>query len=133
MVKEKVIESEIKKVEKASNQEYPDTVGKSRINIYHLKSEYAFNNKMLDFIEKLGTEYAAFRRSRGDGNCYYRAVGVSYIEYLCRPTTNLSEFEKFIRKLEKREGIFREIKGFSHRQEFLKLLEYLYGCKKANV
>ncbi|CAG9311100.1 unnamed protein product [Blepharisma stoltei] len=129
---EKNAEPEIQKIE-GGDEEYPETVGKSRINIYYLKSEFAFNSKIIECIEKLGTEYAAFRRSRGDGNCYYRAVGVSYIEHLCRPTTNLSQFEKFISKLEKRQGIFREINGFSRRKEFLKLLDYLYSCKKANV
>ena len=33
-------------------------------------------------IDFLGTKYEAFRRVRGDGNCFYRAFLFSYLEQL---------------------------------------------------
>ena len=38
-----------------------------------------------DFLRKivdLGTKYSHLRRTRGDGNCFYRAFGFGYLEQL---------------------------------------------------
>jgi hypothetical protein len=47
-------------------------------------------------LESLG--YAFWRKARGDGNCYYRSVGVLYLEGLIR--TQLLPSAKIISDLQ---------------------------------
>jgi len=41
-----------------------------------------FNDSLRDKVETLGLHYRGWRGVRGDGNCYYRAVGFGFIESL---------------------------------------------------
>jgi len=43
-------------------------------------SDQFTNNVILEKLVKLETRYPYWRRCRGDGNCYYRALGFAYIE-----------------------------------------------------
>jgi hypothetical protein len=49
---------------------------------------------MTDLVNRLDNDFDYFRRVKGDGNCYYRAVGYAYLEHLARlpDVTSLLEF-----------------------------------------
>lgn len=76
-------------------ENYPETVGNQRIRIEHLKLLKRFKPEFAQQVEILKEEFSSWRKSRGDGNCYYRAVAYSYLEHLCRfgvSTQSLREF-----------------------------------------
>ena len=45
-----------------------------------LATEFKFNASMVTKIQEMEEHYAGYRPIRGDGNCYYRAVGFSFVE-----------------------------------------------------
>ncbi|KAJ0103682.1 hypothetical protein Patl1_05466 [Pistacia atlantica] len=48
-----------------------------------LASEYQSGSPiLLEKIKMLGEQYAAIRRTRGDGNCFFRSFMFSYLEYI---------------------------------------------------
>jgi len=47
-----------------------------------LKRDTYTKPHMHDLVDKLIERFTHFRRVKGDGNCYYRAIGYAYIEYL---------------------------------------------------
>lgn len=50
------------------------------------------NQQIIDNLTKLSEEYSHFRSIRGDGNCFYRAVMVCYLEQLI-DRSQLSELD----------------------------------------
>jgi len=45
------------------------------------------------FVEQnLEKKYSRFRRTRGDGNCFYRAFGFAYMELLLQDQEELARF-----------------------------------------
>jgi ubiquitin thioesterase protein OTUB1 len=50
-----------------------------------LKEEYKFNQTYVKNVEQLSKKFAAWKRSRGDGNCYYRSVISSFIVKIFHP------------------------------------------------
>lgn len=65
-------------------EEYPVSIGAQRLRIEHLKLLKPYNAEFLCQVEDLKKEFSSWRKVRGDGNCYYRAVGFVYLEHLCR-------------------------------------------------
>ena len=53
---------------------------KDRCDLSLLRDELRFNEQLCEKIESMAPRYPAFRPIRGDGNCYYRAVGFSFLE-----------------------------------------------------
>eukprot|EP00359_Climacostomum_virens_P001114 CAMPEP_0204897688 /NCGR_PEP_ID=MMETSP1397-20131031/876_1 /ASSEMBLY_ACC=CAM_ASM_000891 /TAXON_ID=49980 /ORGANISM="Climacostomum Climacostomum virens, Strain Stock W-24" /LENGTH=401 /DNA_ID=CAMNT_0052065465 /DNA_START=1158 /DNA_END=2359 /DNA_ORIENTATION=- len=62
---------------------YPDTVSPLK-DIEDAKYLYLYNDTFQVFVAKLSQEFSNWRSMRGDGNCYYRAVGVSLLEKLVK-------------------------------------------------
>lgn len=61
-----------------------------RLGIMELQKEYAADDAVyLQKIQMLSKKYIHVRKTRGDGNCFYRAFGFGYLEYL------LANREKF--------------------------------------
>jgi len=56
--------------------------------------------------------YKSWRRVRGDGNCYYRAVGTQHFEHLCSPITDVAEFDGLLYNLEKKELYFSNVENY---------------------
>ena len=57
----------------------------------NLRSEYAVGNLVFaKKIESLSKSFSSLRRTRGDGNCFYRAFLFSYLEGLL-VTSNMDE------------------------------------------
>lgn len=66
-----------------------------------LASEYELGNPIFKTkIEKLGETYEAIRRTRGDGNCFFRAFMFSYLESLLE-TRNKAEAARVKDNIEK--------------------------------
>ncbi|XP_072998868.1 OVARIAN TUMOR DOMAIN-containing deubiquitinating enzyme 1-like [Typha latifolia] len=54
---------------------------------------------MQEKIKLLGEQYAALRRTRGDGNCFYRSFMFSYLEHILE-TQDTTEVARILTKIE---------------------------------
>ena len=64
---------------------YPNTIGKERLPIQSLVLLFPRLENWKGQVEELQNRlFSSWRKSRGDGNCYYRAVSVAYLEGLMR-------------------------------------------------
>lgn len=66
--------------------------------INSLNSEYLDDAVYIAKVKDLASKYQAIRRTRPDGNCFFRAFAYAYLEYLVR---NKEEFSKFYEYAEK--------------------------------
>ena len=57
-----------------------------------LESEYTKDEVYMSKVKTLSQKYSFFRRTRPDGNCFFRAFSYAYLEKLLH---NKEEFEKF--------------------------------------
>ncbi|XP_031474309.1 OVARIAN TUMOR DOMAIN-containing deubiquitinating enzyme 1 [Nymphaea colorata] len=65
-----------------------------------LAAEYASGSPVLQAkIKLLGEQYAAIRRTRGDGNCFYRCFMFSYLEHILE-TQDTKEVDRIKKKIE---------------------------------
>lgn len=79
-------DSQLRKVHKMfdediNNDAYPDTISKFWIDLHKMKEIGKFNENFknnVDFLHRKG--FAGWKKSRGDGNCYYRAVMSSFLD-----------------------------------------------------
>jgi hypothetical protein len=90
---------------------YPETVSprfllRKGVGLYPQSDSFKVNLKWLL------TKYVTWRRVRGDGNCYYRAVGCNFFEHLVRQSTDFTEFNKFIENLESMEHYFHNANAY---------------------
>jgi len=70
-----------------------------RQSVSELSSEYgADNSSYQDKIKKLSETYSSLRKTRGDGNCFFRSFGFGYLEHLMN---NKEDFKKFKEKASK--------------------------------
>lgn len=60
--------------------------------IASLNSEYLDDAVYISKLKDLSSKYRGIRRTRPDGNCFFRAFAYAYLEYL---VLNKSEFSKF--------------------------------------
>lgn len=64
---------------------YPNTIGKERLPIQSLILLFPRLENWKEQVEELQNRgFSSWRKARGDGNCYYRAVGVAYLEGVMR-------------------------------------------------
>lgn len=62
-------------------------------HISELSKEYASDDESYqEKIKTLGESYSSVRKTRGDGNCFFRAFGFGYLEHLMK---NKDDFPKF--------------------------------------
>ena len=74
--------------------------------IVSLKSEGKFNSNFKKNVDILKSRFPAWRKVRGDGNCYYRSVMASYLLKIFHPSSNLIHSEEFMSKLLKHKVCF---------------------------
>ena len=77
-----------------------------------LQSMQHRNKHFRDQVANLPREISGWRQVSGDGNCYYRAVAVAWMEHLARKSTNESVVMEFKRKVQRRTGFFAVNDGF---------------------
>jgi hypothetical protein len=75
------------------------TVSPIWLPIETLKYESRFNQKYLENIDKLKKTIVAWRKIRGDGNCYYRSVLVGYLLKIYHYSSDPEYIERFLEKL----------------------------------
>jgi len=80
-------------------QEIAKTIGRHRLPIQSLQWEFKWNPLMVQKFQMLNQPYSAWRRSRGDGNCFYRCLGVLLLEHYCRPDTPLPQFFELLSEM----------------------------------
>jgi len=73
LAQERLLEKEV--------QESAPVVG-PKTDFGSLAQEYATDPVYLQKIADLQSRYSSLRRTRGDGNCFFRAFGFAYFEYL---------------------------------------------------
>lgn len=57
-----------------------------------LENEYTFDTVYKSKLQDLQTKYHSIRRTRPDGNCFFRAFAYGYLEYLVK---NKDDYESF--------------------------------------
>lgn len=63
-----------------------------------LESEYAEDEIYLSKAKTLGQKYAYIRRTRPDGNCFFRAFSYAYLEKLINNREDYEKFQELARK-----------------------------------
>lgn len=86
--------------------QYPKTCGDHRLPILSLEKVFKYSPVQRELAKRLKEKYTHWRRIRGDGDCYYRAVAVSYMEHLCRRTTDAREILSFGEGLKRQSSAF---------------------------
>lgn len=80
---------------KEEEDEYPKTISKCWLPLKTIKKEAQFNQAYIENINNLMLTMAAWKKSRGDGNCYYRAVIATYFLKIFHPVTPIEHLYKF--------------------------------------
>jgi hypothetical protein len=111
--------------------DYPSTVGQYRIPLTLLKQEFRNNALLLFQISALERHYESYRMMRGDGNCYFRGVAVSLLEFMMRATTPVDYLLIFIENIRGGEGLYSWTPVVP-KQELLKHLSELAHIKQAS-
>ena len=84
-------------------------------------------------LKQLGTQYAAFRRVKKDGNSLYRCIFTQFLEHLSRKTTSVAELDLFISQVDSKLSYFAMLPDYQvyadrvssvlHKLRSIKLLE----------
>ncbi|PNH07985.1 Ubiquitin thioesterase otubain-like [Tetrabaena socialis] len=94
-----------------------------------LKEEYINGNQnFVSKIQKLEATYKAFRRTRGDGNCFYRGLVFAYLEGLLL-NQDMAECERFTSVVQSWKG--RLVEGGFQELVFEDAMELLLDQVKA--
>ncbi|OMJ74511.1 hypothetical protein SteCoe_25466 [Stentor coeruleus] len=95
-------------------EDYPSTISKFWIGIGPMKKLYPFNKVFIENVDKLKTNnnIVAWKRSRGDGNCYFRAVISTYFDCINKPWQNIQFLKHFRDILEKSILSYRNFQKF---------------------
>lgn len=83
-------------IEKTIASSQPLIGGKEDLSV--LLKEFAEDEVYVSKIKHLQKKYKHFRRTRGDGNCFYRAFGFAYIEQLLQDKEELGRFRTLIER-----------------------------------
>ncbi|KAJ3688635.1 hypothetical protein LUZ61_017799 [Rhynchospora tenuis] len=95
-----------------------------------LAAEYETGSPIIqEKIKLLGDKYAALRRTRGDGNCFYRCFMFSYLEQIL-VTQNKAEVERVLVTIEQCKENLRSLgyAEFTYEDFFSSFTELLESC-----
>ena len=104
---------------KSEAEVIPATISKCWLPMKTIKEERKFNTLYISNIEKLMKDFVAWKKCRGDGNCYYRAVITIYIIKIIHPKApshHLGSFLEFIYAIEP---------GYAQSQDDLTAIAYI--------
>ena len=112
------------------NVKYSETSEFYRLPILSLANcSRRWNQQLSDTARSLASRYTHWRKGRGDGNCYYRSVAISYLEYLCRNSTPHDYFAAFYMKVYKQENVIIPDQLAAHYRNFITPFKRLYTEK----
>ncbi|OMJ73555.1 hypothetical protein SteCoe_27719 [Stentor coeruleus] len=112
---------------KEADEEYPTTISKCWLHLKTIKKEAQFNQTYIDNINKLMLDMAAWKKSRGDGNCYYRAVISTYFLKIFHPAISLEHLYNFINILT---TLYNSYEYREHIQEIKQIFDFV--CEAYN-
>lgn len=121
------VNNQIITIGKQDFDEYPETVSKFWLKIDDMKMMYINNPhfvKNIDYLKDKLKIYA-WKRSRGDGNCYFRAVITSYLEKISKPyapSSYLINFQNILKSLTLDDAINEYHVAHSRVSEFISTL-----------
>jgi hypothetical protein len=95
-----------------------------------VKGSVRFNQPMLKALDELTDDYSGYRNIRGDGNCYYRAFMIGFIEDLIRQR-NIQGLIHLLRMM--REVMISKELGRIKPQRYYQEKEFLNYLKKFNI
>jgi Peptidase C65 Otubain len=89
------------KLRNTNEDEYPNTISTSWIPIIKMKNLFTFSRNFLNNLLniKQNKQIIGWKKIRGDGNCYFRAVMVKYIENIHKTYAPISKLEEFLQIL----------------------------------
>lgn len=67
-----------------------------------LGNEYTDDRVYCTKVNDLGAKYSALRRTRPDGNCFFRAFAYAYLEYLVRNADDYAAFRELAQESRQR-------------------------------
>ena len=97
-----------------SEPEYPNTLSKSWIPLFQMNKLYSFSTNFLSNITNLGTnmKIVAWKKVRGDGNCFYRAVMAKFMENMHKYYAPVHKLYDFMDILTSCDLNLSQFKGF---------------------
>lgn len=109
------------------------SISKYRLPLHALKLAFKHIEGFSERVDNLAAKFESWTRSRGDGNGFYRSIGVSYLEYLFRRTTPLQTAQKFLNSFLSQQGIYsfddQHPNGSDYRQVFTTSLQHMIHIK----
>nr|ACO15169.1 Ubiquitin thioesterase otubain-like [Caligus clemensi] len=77
--------------------EKTNLVGEAMENLGALETEFAHDEAFREKARRLSESYKGFRRTRPDGNCFFRALGFRLFELLLQDKEELLKFKQIIK------------------------------------
>lgn len=84
----------------AESSAYPKTISNFWLPLDTLIYEAKFNSAYCALVNTLKETYVCWRKSRGDGNCYYRAVMCGLLLKILHPSTHITHLNNFLDLIE---------------------------------
>lgn len=84
---------------KKERDSIPSTISECYIPLRKIRFEKQYNQLYQNNITKLMSQFSAWKKSRGDGNCYYRSVTTSFLIKLFFYKTPDHKIQEFLQKL----------------------------------
>jgi hypothetical protein len=107
-----------------------ETISNGWIRLDVMKKIAPFNADFIRCIDSLSSDFhiAGWKKSRGDGNCYYRAVITRYLEIVTNPYSVISNLKIFVLMIEKLQAFVKDRTEID--LNYRNALDYiLCGCK----
>jgi len=90
-----------------------------------LEEEYKNDVIYLGKVKELKAKYSKLRRTRGDGNCFYRAFGFAYLELLLQKEEECQKFAEAMEHIKKSllDDVFPRFTLDEFHESFMKVLK----------
>ena len=112
------------------DSEIVDTISKTWLPMDSLMNEGKFKPSFVKNINVLSRDYTAWRRVRGDGNCYYRAVMSNYILKIFYHSSDKERINQLIVLLEGIQGEFPD-EFIAAKEYFIDYLKQHFGNRES--
>ena len=115
------------KIEKLEVEEKTDSISPIWMKISDMVALYPYNPIFKQNISSLSAEHKiyAWKRSKGDGNCYFRAVISSYFLSITKPYINLSYLTAFLFHLQSIDFDSIESLEYAHEDSTKRIIGHL--------
>jgi hypothetical protein len=114
-------------IEKLEIDEKTDSISPMWIKISEMINIFPYNDSFKKNILSLPKDHKiqAWKRSKGDGNCYFRAVISSYFLAISKPYINLTHLTNFLSLLQAINFDSIELPDYSHQDSTERVIKHL--------